>query len=188
MRQGHGCPCSTVHLPIRDQGRYYYFHFWVKISELFLKKLLSIAWQHNFIVLIKVQLLMKVFRIMRVSCFCQANQIKISGDGALAPAREGALPENRHWKVWAWPGRKPNCPAFQSRPLHILAEWPSLSLLHSLSLQCLMYKVGPLTFMPRRLRRMNKVIHDVMFSLTVRQTFKKWCRKGIEWIDKRMKK
>lgn len=130
------------------------------------------------IVLIKVQLADEsLLRIMETRFRCQANQIKISGDGALAPARKVPLPENRHWKVWAWPGRKPNCPAFRSRPLHILAEWPSLSLLHSPSLQCLMYKVGPLTFMPRRLRRMNKVPYDVMFSLAVRQTFKKWCWK-----------
>ena len=85
--------------------------------------------------------------------------------------------ERRHWKVWTWPGRKPNCPAFWSRPFRILAEWPSLSLLHSPGFQCLMYKVGPLTFMSRQLRRMNKVPYDVMFSLTVRQTFKKWCWK-----------
>ena len=43
--QGHCYPGSIFHLLIRNRGRYY-FHFWVKISELFWKKLLSIEWQY----------------------------------------------------------------------------------------------------------------------------------------------
>ena len=58
--QGHSCPCSIFHVPIRNQGRYYYFHFWVKISELFWKKLQSIEWQHNTQCLSKYSWLMKV--------------------------------------------------------------------------------------------------------------------------------